>query len=585
MKAEEVYKNICGFSPNLEQIEVFNVLTNWDTSKNPLFLRLPCGYGKTESVVIPFLTQAITNKWSLAPRMIYVLPTRALCNQIRDRIDDYAKKVTGINSKAITVGIEHGTSSLDPLFFSDICITTFDQFLYGYARTKQQIGRHFDLPAGSIANSVIVFDEAHLYSPYTHSLMHAMMKILVSSRIPVIIMTATMPESLQTDLLKSINYNSLQPISFSGNWPENMFKRNIKWRIEEWGFLKDSAIVKELDDILCKNKDKQILIVANRIDTAQKLSQIFKDRPEFISLIHSRFIVKDREEKEKVVCKCFGKNVTDRKPGIIISTQVCEVGLDISCDILITECASADALVQRVGRTARWGGNGEMIIVRPIDSENWLIDGQWNNAFPYVDRKKEGASEFNGIKEGEFAGIAWEYLKQKAPDNLFTNWDAMTDFCNTMNYHTDDVEARGALGQLFESTLYADERPWNLSARGELYCTLAVVSGDILTSESSEKKAVKSKKKKIQEAQIIYKELKRHFINVPFRYLVNKDTKKLKQYDFTEGKAGDELNKSRVKPFQTYIIDSSGHYDSDTGLTISPKEKANETEEASCLIL
>lgn len=282
-----------------------------------------------------------------------------------------------------------------------------------------------------------------------------------------------------------------------------MFKRNIKWRIEEWGFLKDSAIVKELDDILCKNKDKQILIVANRIDTAQKLSQIFKDRPEFISLIHSRFIVKDREEKEKAVCKCFGKNVTDRKTGIIISTQVCEVGLDISCDILITECASADALVQRVGRTARWGGNGEMIIVRPIDSENWLIDGQWNNAFPYVDRKKEGASEFNGIKEGEFAGIAWEYLKQKAPDNLFTNWDAMTDFCNTMNYHTDDVEARGALGQLFESTLYADERPWNLSARGELYCTLAVVSGDILTSESSEKKAVKSKKKKIQEAQIM----------------------------------------------------------------------------------
>jgi CRISPR-associated endonuclease/helicase Cas3 len=398
-----------------------------------------------------------------------------------------------------------------------------------------------------------------------------------------------MPESLQTDLLRGIQENNHQSIRFSGNWPEHMANRKIKWQQEDFGFMSNGMITEALDNILNKNKDKQILIVANRIDTAQKLAGLLKERPKFATLIHSRFMVKDREEKEKTVCESFGKDKSKRKSGIIVSTQVCEVGLDISCDILITECASADALMQRAGRTARWGGNGEVIIIRPMVSEDWISDGQWSDAFPYVDRKKEGASEFNGIKEGEFAGIAWEYLKQKAPDNLFTNWDAMTDFCNAMNYCTDDVEARGALGQLFESTLYADERPWNLSARGDLYCTLAVVSGAILAksgaSESTEKKTVKSKKKKAQEAQIVYKELKQYCINVPFRYLVNKDTKKLKQYDFAEGKVGDELNKARVKPFQTYIIDSSGHYEPDTGLIILPKEKANETEEASCLII
>lgn len=41
------------------------------------------------------------------------------------------------------------------------------QFLYNYAKTKQQVGRHFDLPAGVIANSFVVFDEAHLYSRFT----------------------------------------------------------------------------------------------------------------------------------------------------------------------------------------------------------------------------------------------------------------------------------------------------------------------------------------------------------------------------------------------------------------------------------
>lgn len=591
MEPNDIYNKICEFSPNNEQTEIFRTLTDLDISKNPLLIRLPCGYGKTESVIIPFLNQTISKKWSLAPRVIYVLPTRALCNQIRDRINCYSQRIEKLTGKKVKVEIEHGVSSLDPLFFSDICITTFDQFLYGYARTKQQIGRHFDLPAGSIANSVIVFDEAHLYSPYTHSLMRAMIEILVSSRIPVIIMTATMPESLQKDLMKGID-NNQQTISFNGSWFKNMRKRNIKWHIEEWGFLKDGKITEKLDDILLRNKNKKILIVVNRIDTAQKLTYILQDRLEFISLIHSRFTVKDRAKKEQIVCECFGKNRNEQRPGIIISTQVCEVGLDISCDILITECASADALLQRAGRVARWGGNGEVVIVRPMNNDSWIDDDLWNEAFPYVDRKKGDESQYGEIKKGEFAGITWEYLKKDAPQKLFTDWSAMTAFCNMMDYHTDDVEARGALGQLFDSTLYADDRPWNLSARGDLYCTLAVISRDtIAITPSSEeivtkKQKKKSQKKKDQVAQIPYAELRKCCLNLPFRYLISKDTTKLRQYDFVEGMAGNELDKARVRPFQTYLIDPSEHYDSHIGLTVARKEKAQETEEASsCLII
>jgi len=48
-------------------------------------------------------------------------------------------------------------------------MTTFDQLLHVYARSKHQIGWYFDLPAGSIANSVKVYEEAHLHSTYTQS--------------------------------------------------------------------------------------------------------------------------------------------------------------------------------------------------------------------------------------------------------------------------------------------------------------------------------------------------------------------------------------------------------------------------------
>lgn len=167
MNTKEIHNQVCNFSPTPEQEEAFEVLTSWDATKNPLVLKLPCGYGKTESVVIPYLAQAFTDKWSLAPRLIYVLPTRALCNQIKERIEAYALAVKKLTSRELKVSVEHGMSSLDPLFFADICVTTFDQFLYGYARNKSHVGRHVDVPAGAFANSVVVFDEAHLYSPPT----------------------------------------------------------------------------------------------------------------------------------------------------------------------------------------------------------------------------------------------------------------------------------------------------------------------------------------------------------------------------------------------------------------------------------
>ncbi len=587
MDSSDAYNMICGFSPTAEQTEVFNTLTNWNDLQNPLLLRLPCGYGKTESVVLPFLSQMITDKWQLAPRLIYVLPTRALCNQIRDRICKYAEKVNEITGQIITVGIEHGTSSLDPLFFSDICITTFDQFLYGYARNKQQVGRHFDLPAGAIANSVVVFDEAHLYSPYTHSLMRASIEICTASKIPTVIMTATMPETLERDLLFGAKEKKPARIIFNGDWPDFMKKRSVVWRQEDWGLLDGEHLSNKLDNLLKRNKDKRILIVANRIDTTQKVARCLEKRDEFITLIHSRFKINERAEKEKLVGAYFGKNPNVQKPGIIVSTQVCEVGLDISCDILITECASADALVQRAGRVARWGGEGEIIIVTPMGEDKPLDDGQWNKAFPYVDKKKDEETRFAGVKTGEYSGIAWSYLKQQTSKNLFNDWQETVKFCNEMVYHTDDIEARGALGQFFDATLYADERPWNLSARGELYCTLAVISLDQISQTEtlqSAEKPKKGKKKMVQE--IPYQELRKAFINVPFRYLFSKDTKKLRPYDFFEGKVGAELDKGRVKPFQTYLINEADHYDPMIGLTLAKKETVAETEEgSSCLIL
>lgn len=68
-------------------------------------------------------------------------------------------------------------------------------------------------------------------------------------------------------------------------------------------------------------------------------------------LIHSRYKRRDRARLETELREEF--NNLENTPCIVVSTQVVEVSLDISFDIMITECAPIDALTQRFGRINR----------------------------------------------------------------------------------------------------------------------------------------------------------------------------------------------------------------------------------------
>ena len=159
----------------------------------PLIVKAPTGSGKTEAVLAPFLHQFLINKFDIAPRLIYVLPMRVLVNNLYERIKRYSQ----IISPDILVKIQHGDIPDSPFFIGDIIITTLDQFVYGFARASNQVGRHIDMPAGSIAGSLVIFDEAHMYrDEYTFSVMRALMEILYHSNIPFVLMSATIPDSL-----------------------------------------------------------------------------------------------------------------------------------------------------------------------------------------------------------------------------------------------------------------------------------------------------------------------------------------------------------------------------------------------------
>jgi len=66
---------------------------------------------------------------------------------------------------------------------------------------------------------------------------------------------------------------------------------------------------------------------------------------------------------------------------ILLSTQVIEAGLDISSDLLITECAPLDSIVQRMGRCARFKKEEGFVVItdvrdaRPYPSA--LVNASW----------------------------------------------------------------------------------------------------------------------------------------------------------------------------------------------------------------
>jgi len=98
--------------------------------------------------------------------------------------------------------------------------------------------------------------------------------------------------------------------------------------------------------------------VVNTVKRCQDVAKSFREFGFDLVCYHSKFIFDHRREKER--------RIDDNPPRLLIATQVVEVSLDIDYDILLTECAPIDALVQRAGRVnrARREVLGRVIIFR-----------------------------------------------------------------------------------------------------------------------------------------------------------------------------------------------------------------------------
>jgi CRISPR-associated endonuclease/helicase Cas3 len=360
-----------------------------------LILRAPTGSGKTWAAVAPFIySRLIRNKF--ADRLIYTLPLKALASNLHDSTQEKLRNVPELTERGsgkaknrkyrpddpFYLGLQMGGQQDDPFFEGDITFTTIDQLLSAYLFSPVSLpNRVGNISAGALIGSFLVFDETHLLDPEKSLATTIEMLFRLKGLAQFVLMTATMPDSVMKWLeekleAKSIVLSSMEVLQLPSHAGK---QREFEWR--------PAPLCAE--DIVGEHKDRTIAIV-NTVGRAQELftqvCEIVKalpSRPQ-VFLLHSRFFPEDRKNWESKLADYFGPEAALGN-AILISTQVVEAGIDISADVLLTELAPLNSLLQRAGRVARYPNRNTgrfLVFALPANEKGQLKLG------PYRDKRQ-----------------------------------------------------------------------------------------------------------------------------------------------------------------------------------------------------
>jgi CRISPR-associated endonuclease/helicase Cas3 len=221
---------------------------------------------------------------------------------------------------------------------------------------------------------LFVLDELHAYDRSRLALILAAVKHLsrdLGARF--LTMSATFPKILKTAWLEALETALVEIRADDATLKQ--FKRHTL-HILETDLLSEAT----LDQIVNRYRQGDaVLVVATTVDRAQRLFQALKARVgrEAVWLLHSRFTAEDRAKKEQLLSARVGTGLRSKdSPGtILVATQVVEVSLDVDFDVLFTDPAPIEALIQRFGRVNR-GRRGSLcdVYVSGVlpDEADWI---------------------------------------------------------------------------------------------------------------------------------------------------------------------------------------------------------------------
>lgn len=391
---DEAYKERFGFEPRDMQ-EKFSELAVRVENPGIFIVEAPMGGGKTEAALM--VAEQVATRMNLSG-VFFGLPTQATSNGMFPRMHEWLNKVVAEDDEAKSLQLVHGKAMLNEEYLDiksqgrtgesieetvivnewftgrktsmldDFVIGTIDQLLMMSLKGKHLMLRHL-----GFTKKVVIIDEVHAYDSYMNEYLKNALMWLGSYKIPVIILSATLPgqtrEKLMTSYMKGYGVkekNLIAPsewtttdvyplITYSnGEAVEQLiqFEKQPDKKVRVIR-INDEELISLLDEKI--SDGGVVALVINTVRRAQKFTKILTKHfgEEIVELVHSSFIATDRARKEKHLLKTIGKNGERPHKKIIIGTQVIEQSLDIDFDIMVTDLAPMDLIIQRIGRLHR----------------------------------------------------------------------------------------------------------------------------------------------------------------------------------------------------------------------------------------
>lgn len=359
--------------PNLRQPS--ELLTRWQLQKDRLYahqeaclatrgmtvLMAPTGSGKTEAALLWACAQG--NGRHPIPRLFYALPYQASMNAMYDRLQE--------RSFPNQVGLEHSRSTLAVYrhLLGDDCGPEEAQHV---ARWHRKLARLHYFPVRVLSpyqilkapyrlkgyealfsdffNAAFIFDEIHAYEAERLAAILSTVKYLREEfGATFFVMSATLPRLLRARVADALGQHT-----FIQATPE-LFERFRRHRLclMDGDLLADQRLGRIVE---AARRGESVLVCCNTVKRVQQVYHELRARLEGRSelvLLHGRFNGKDRLGKEAIVRRATGSRSGHRRPIVLIATQVIEVSLDIDLDVIYSDPAPLEALVQRFGRVNR----------------------------------------------------------------------------------------------------------------------------------------------------------------------------------------------------------------------------------------
>ncbi len=290
-------------------------------------------------------------------------------------------------------------------FLAQIGAGTIDQALLAVLPSKFQCLRLWGL-----ADRIIIVDEAHAYDAYMSKELETLLAFHAATGGSAIILSATLPGQKRAELIAAFRKGlggrggetPQDAVPFSDK-PYPLVTIAERDHVREISGIKPAAhsvrsvevqrlgrLEEALDAIeKAAAKGAAVAWIRNAVDDVIEAVALLRARGLKADLFHARFAMGDRQEIEKEQVTRFGKNGTEaaRHGRVLVASQVIEQSLDLDFDLMISDLAPIDLLIQRAGRlwrhmdkrpeASRPVEGPRLLVLSPdpgdVRDENWLF--------------------------------------------------------------------------------------------------------------------------------------------------------------------------------------------------------------------